>query len=242
MERLQELIGKLKEQFEQNAPASQLLLTTQLIQSELFRMNQPAPSSLGTSKVAVVMPSSMKMNPAEKEIGKSTVQEREAELKKFATPTPAASPSLAAAAAPAPASTSRRQPDDNWAYNNPMADIPTLAQHQLAKEVNDFIGNDGVTLNEKLKAETKELGSSLKHTAVQDLKKAIGINDRYLFINELFRNDEAMYERSVKTINNFHILAEAEYWIERELKVKLGWDNNKSITHHFYDVVKRRFA
>ena len=54
--------------------------------------------------------------------------------------------------------------------------------------------------------------------------------------------DEAMYERSIKTINSFHILAEAEYWIERELKVKLGWDDGKTTTQHFYQLVKRRFS
>ena len=35
-----------------------------------------------------------------------------------------------------------------------------------------------------------------------------------------------MYERSIKTINSFNIYAEAEYWISRELKVKLGWNND----------------
>jgi hypothetical protein len=223
MERLQELIGKLKEQFEQNAPASQMLLTTQLIQSELFRTNQQSSSTLGTAKVAVTMPSAMKINVVEKEVEKLPVQEVDVEIKKFAQP-------------------AMQQSNDNWSYNNPMAEIPTLAQQQIAKEVNDFIGNDSISLNEKLKGDIKELGSSLKHSPVQDLKKAIGINDRYLFISELFRGDEAMYERSIKTINNFRVLSEAEYWIERELKVKLGWDNSKTITHHFYDVVKRRFA
>jgi hypothetical protein len=227
MERLQELIGKLKEQFEQNAPASQMLLTTQLIQSELFRSNQQ-PTSLGTAKVAVVMPSQVKIGvPPEKGIENVIAQKNDEspEFRRYAQPQ---APIM--------------ETPDNWSYNNPMAEIPTLAQQQIAKEVNDFIGNEGMSLNEKLKGNVKELGTSLKHSPVQDLKKAIGINDRYLFISELFRGDEAMYERSIKTINNFRILAEAEYWIERELKVKLGWDNAKIITHHFYDVVKRRFA
>ena len=77
---------------------------------------------------------------------------------------------------------------------------------------------------------------------MRDLKKAIGINDRFVFINELFRGDEAMYERSIKTINNFRILAEAEYWMIRELKVKLAWDDDKETTRHFYQLVKRRFS
>jgi hypothetical protein len=223
MERLQELISKLKEQFEQNAPASQLLLTTQLIQSELFRLNQQSNSVLGTAKVAVVMPAAMRINVAEKspeEIPLATVKEEKPRVQ--AVPV-----SL--------------QPDDHWKYNA-MAEIPTLAQHQPAKELNDSIGNVSVSLNEKLKADTKELASSLKHSPVQDLKRAIGINDRYVFISELFRGDEAMYERSIKTINGFRVLNEADYWIERELKVKLGWDNDKPATYHFYEVVKRRFS
>ena len=76
----------------------------------------------------------------------------------------------------------------------------------------------------------------------EDLKKAIGINDRYLFINELFRGDETMYERSLKTINSFAIFPEAHYWIQRELKVKLGWNERSEIVGHFDQLVKRRFA
>ncbi len=82
----------------------------------------------------------------------------------------------------------------------------------------------------------------LKETPVKDLRKAIGINDRFLFINDLFRGDEAMYERSIKTINSFNIYAEAEYWISRELKIKLGWDNEKESVKHFDQLVKRRFS
>jgi hypothetical protein len=51
-----------------------------------------------------------------------------------------------------------------------------------------------------------------------------------------------MYERSIKTINNFRILQEAEYWMVRELKVKLAWDDEKETTKHFYQLVKRRFS
>jgi hypothetical protein len=51
-----------------------------------------------------------------------------------------------------------------------------------------------------------------------------------------------MEERSLKPINGFKLLAEAEYWIDREWKVKLGWEDNKGTTRHFYQLIKRRFA
>jgi hypothetical protein len=97
-------------------------------------------------------------------------------------------------------------------------------------------------LNDQLREEKTELGHLLKETPIRDLKKGIGVNDRFVFLNELFRGDEAMYERSLKTINGFRILPEAEYWINRELKIKLGWDDNLPATQHFYHLVRRRFS
>src|SRR5688572_7464002 len=56
MERLQQLIGKLNEQFEEKADPTQLLVTTQLIEKELLRLTSATAQLYSTSKVAVVMP------------------------------------------------------------------------------------------------------------------------------------------------------------------------------------------
>jgi hypothetical protein len=74
------------------------------------------------------------------------------------------------------------------------------------------------------------------------LRKAIGINDRYVFISELFRGDETMYERSIKTINGFNVYGEAELWIKRELKLKLAWLDENETVRLFDQLVKRRFS
>jgi len=125
---------------------------------------------------------------------------------------------------------------------DPLREIPTLAHQHAVKELNEVMASKDASLNEKLKEEVKEVAHVLNDAPVRDLRRAIGINDRFVFISELFRNDEVMYERSIKTINSFRILPEAQYWIERELKVKLGWDENKESTRHFYQLVKRRFS
>lgn len=126
---------------------------------------------------------------------------------------------------------------------DPMVDIPTLSHQPNSREINDLIGNSSTSINDKLKSgNSAELGSLLKSSPVKELRKAIGVNDRFVFINELFRGDEPMYERSIKTINNFRILPEAEYWMERELKIKLGWDDSRDIVQHFYQLVRRRFS
>jgi hypothetical protein len=92
------------------------------------------------------------------------------------------------------------------------------------------------------KAVKTELADRLQEVPVKDLKKAIGINDRYLYINELFNGNEAMFERTLKTLNSFSILPEAEYWIQRELKLKMGWKDDNPQVQQFVQLVKRRFS
>jgi hypothetical protein len=134
----------------------------------------------------------------------------------------------------------------------PEEEIPTLT-HQTeykpktenavtGKEINETSAANHASVNEKLKQSIIDLGDTLTEAPIRDLRKAIGVNDRYLFINELFRGDEVAYERSIKTINSFSIFAEAEYWIQRELKVKNGWDAGNEMVAQFYQLVKRRFA
>src|SRR6185503_14270348 len=56
MERLQTLINRLQEQVRQNADVAQMQLTLQLLQAELNQLQKASARTLGTSKVAVVMP------------------------------------------------------------------------------------------------------------------------------------------------------------------------------------------
>ncbi|TDH27910.1 hypothetical protein EXU57_05440 [Segetibacter sp. 3557_3] len=128
-----------------------------------------------------------------------------------------------------------------WLFH--PGEVPTLAhQEKAGAEVNDTLVKDGGSLNEALKQEKAEVAHTLQGTPIKDLKKAISINDRHRFIHDLFRDDETMYERSIKTINSFHIFPEAEYWIQRELKLKLGWDINNETVKTFDQLVKRRFS
>jgi len=245
MERLAELIGKLKEQFEQNADKSQLLVLTQMIQVELLTAAEKGASQKSTSKVSVMMPSNHKPYvPATEEmielpVPPVTQPQAEAPGKSIEAP-PRPVPQPLPAVEKQPAKHVAHRKDSLWSID-PLQDVPTLAQQQHGKEINDAMAGMDNSLNTKLKTPIVEVGHKLTDSPIRDLKKGIGVNDRYLFISELFRGDEVMYERSIKTINGFRIFAEAEYWIERELKVKLGWEEDKPSTQHFYQLVKRRF-
>jgi len=226
MERLAQLIGKLNEQFEQNADPTQLLVTTQLIEAELLRHSATPQKVLGTSKISVVMPTGNRAYKADvpvlQQIDEQLVVNKPVEKNGHHNGKP-------------------NEEQSGWQFD-PLREIPTLSHQNSVKELNDVMASKDFSLNDKLKEEVKEVAHLLNDSPVRDLRRAIGINDRFVFISELFRGDEVMYERSIKTINSFRIFPEAEYWIERELKVKLGWDEGKETTRHFYQLVKRRFS
>jgi hypothetical protein len=218
MERIQTLINRLQEQVKQNADVAQMQLTVQLLQSELSQLQKTSVRTLGTSKVSVVLPTPVAIKSA-------PVIESEPEEVQAAVMAPKVKPR-------------NNQLDIHF---DPMNEIPTFSQHKIGKEVNEAI-EQRESINDRLKENRIELMHSLKDAPIRDLRKGIGINDRFVFISELFRGDEPMYERSIKTINSFNIYPEAEYWMNRELKIKLGWDDTRETVKHFYQLVKRRFT
>ncbi|PWV45179.1 hypothetical protein [Chitinophaga sp. S165] len=110
------------------------------------------------------------------------------------------------------------------------------------KELNQLVAQNTPSLNDRWKQSQTEVADRLSETPVKDLRQAIGINDKFQFIQELFRGDVDTYERSVKTINELHTLQEAEYWIERELKIRQGWVDDNRAVRQFYNLVKKRFS
>jgi hypothetical protein len=228
MERIEALVQKLKEQLGQKASPAQLMFTVQLLQQEIAQLEQTGSRTLGTSKVSVVLPQGMNIAPAHEKYAPKITEEPPA-VKEVKETVWVENGSV---------SVVQKNGQLDMVFD-PMTEIPTLS-HQ-PKEVNENAGHVE-SLNDILKEGKTELVEVLKETPVKDLRKAIGINDRFVFINDLFRGDEAMYERSIKTINSFNIFAEAEYWINREMKVKLGWNNDHPTVQHFDQLVKRRFS
>jgi hypothetical protein len=236
MERIKVLMNNLQEQISQNADLSKMLLTVQMLQSELLKSVQNDPRSGISPKVSVIMP--QYGNSVSTPVVKEEVEPVEERKYIVSAIEPLGEDIEETEESAEEMTLTERAPE---AFD-PMTEVPTLYHHQEVKEVNEKVIVDKESLNDRLRQSRIELGEVLKETPVKDLKKAIGINDRFTFINELFRGDESVYERSIKTINGFNIYAEAEYWINRELIVKMGWNVNDETVKLFTQLVKRRFS
>lgn len=245
MERVETLCNRLLEQLSQNATPDALLVTVQMLQSELLHLKATTAPAANDATVVIDVPVSFDI-PVKAADDNENLEEKTYEV--LQVDEAAIEAELEEIKKNAEAKNSMSAQNKPPIVFDPVEDTPTLIHQKPPtqkpkKELHETIGgNQGDSLNEKLKQAKLELSDALQDVPIKDLKKAININDRFLYINELFRGDEVMYERSIKTINGFAIYPEAEYWIKRELKLKLGWDDRTPIVKQFDQLVKRRFS
>lgn len=82
----------------------------------------------------------------------------------------------------------------------------------------------------------------LKLKPIQDLKSGIGLNEKFLFIRELFENDHQAYAQAVDALNGRQNIEEAEAYIANELLPRYGWELEKEALLNFLHLVLRRFS
>jgi hypothetical protein len=239
MDRVSTLLKKLQNQLDENSSAREMLQTVQFLQAELVKKVEKK-QDVFHEKIAVLMPVTFNLI----EIEKNTATGEEKIVEVLQVDEKDIEEELQQIKNKAEAVNARVSHTRPGFLFDPLEEVPTLAhQDQVDKKASDELSFEyPESLNDRLKEDKIELSHSLTSSPIKDLKKAIGVNDRFLFINELFRGDVAMYERSIKTIQNFSIYAEAEFWIRRELKVKIGWLDTDPVVKQFDQLVKRRFA
>jgi hypothetical protein len=94
------------------------------------------------------------------------------------------------------------------------------------------------TLHEHLHQNFNRESETLAHVKpVANLLAAIGINDRYTFIRELFDNDTAAFEHSIQLLNEASSFNDAyNYMIQQ-----FDWDMDGEPVQQLLDLVRRRF-
>lgn len=74
-------------------------------------------------------------------------------------------------------------------------------------------------------------------TPVKDIRSAISLNDRILFINYLFDEDPMAFQDALTKINAFETL---EQTLEYLSEVRPGWDMESDVVYRFMMAVRRR--
>lgn len=90
------------------------------------------------------------------------------------------------------------------------------------------------------KQNDKTLASQASRQPISNIKAAIGINDKFSYLKELFKNNVNEYNEALEKLNNFDSYADAEDYFQ-ELKAKYGWDPESKPFQGLADLLNRRY-
>ncbi|MEN0049449.1 MAG: hypothetical protein AAF806_20485 [Bacteroidota bacterium] len=126
------------------------------------------------------------------------------------------------------------KPEPKPSYQAPKArPVPATSTAAVSKEIK--------ALFKEKKA--KELSEKLSASPIRDLTKAISLNDKLLFSNELFSGALVTFNEVTRTLNDMPSKADAENYL-MELAKQHNWteDEKQDSAKAFIKLVRRRFV
>lgn len=151
---------------------------------------------------------------------------------------------------PAPAAAFETLPDPTPAYGIPTPETAPAAEDTPAATENgqsplpagavlgEVINHDVQTLADTI-APPRDVASELRRSEpVTDLRRAIGLNDKFLLIRDLFGGDGEAYERAIDALNNFEDLDDCMIFIAEHY----AWNPNSDGAQLLMELLERKFA
>lgn len=102
----------------------------------------------------------------------------------------------------------------------------------------DKLGRDTLSFNEKLaQKKDNDPAPRYQNKPIDDLKKGIGINDRFYFQRELFNGNAELLNQTLEQLNQLENFESAETF----LATNFNWENNNEAVKAFRELVRRRY-
>ncbi len=124
----------------------------------------------------------------------------------------------------------------------PKAKQLAIEEVEPKKEVTPPVSSFSIVKFLLNSGEGQQMINNMGIKPVDNIKSAMGLNSKFLFIRELFKNDHEFFAQEVDTLNNMPNLSAAESYIFNELIGKMAWDLELDSVKEFLIVVYRRFV
>jgi hypothetical protein len=98
-----------------------------------------------------------------------------------------------------------------------------------------------LTLNEMLSSKLGNKTTKSGGKAIDDLKAAISLNDKMVFIKELFNGYNLAYSEAIEIINRFESFEAADNFLQKNYGKKNDWDAKTTTVDRLYDYLNRKF-
>ncbi|MGN0004104.1 MAG: hypothetical protein ACI35V_11780 [Sphingobacterium composti] len=88
---------------------------------------------------------------------------------------------------------------------------------------------------------TQQFQTSPAKEKALDLKTAVSLNDKLLYIKDLFNGYSLAYSEAIELLNRFDSFAEADAFLQSNYAVKNGWAEKSQTVEKFYNLLQRKF-
>ncbi|MEI6455452.1 MAG: hypothetical protein WCO93_04115 [bacterium] len=119
---------------------------------------------------------------------------------------------------------------------------PKPASRKPAKPPDvDLFAGEEPTFSIKLReARDKSLGPKVSPEKSRELKSSIGINEKFMFINELFDGNLREYNDAIEVLGGFETLNDASEYLDL-LKKRHFWDTGSRAFKKLSEIVTKRY-
>ena len=120
-----------------------------------------------------------------------------------------------------------------------------ISEKSVALPVQQTVSdNPAPTINDLLSqnAPQQTLSSQFNSRQVKDLKSMISLNDKLLFIRDLFNSYSLAYSEAIELLNRFESMEAAENFLKQNYALKNNWEDKQDAADKFYELLSRRFA
>jgi len=115
-----------------------------------------------------------------------------------------------------------------------------LNEKKVIIEANQRLGDSfskEKSVNDLIDTENTKLEQKISNRPVKSIKTAIGINDKFLFIRELFEGNAEVFTKAIAVLDAKKDINEAVKYLQQNFK----WKKNET-SLKFVNLVKRRFS
>ncbi|PVH26420.1 hypothetical protein [Sphingobacterium corticibacter] len=81
-----------------------------------------------------------------------------------------------------------------------------------------------------------------KTEQIVDLKTAVSLNDKLLFIKDLFNGYSLAYTEAIELLNRFDNMAEADAFLQANYSLKNNWASKPQTVEKLYHILQKKFA
>lgn len=113
---------------------------------------------------------------------------------------------------------------------------------QSSDSFGDTYTNEKQGFNERFSEKSENnIASKLQKTQTNDLMKSIDINDKFQFIQELFRGNGSLFTETINQLNQFVRLTDVIDYLEKA-KVDNRWKDNSDAYIKLYELILKKYS